>query len=571
MSVRSLAAVLASGALFGVACQSSGSAGDDPAPVSVDADVGVDVGGGSIGSSGGSSGATGTASDDTDVPPDAGSDAGDASGSPDAGGGPDGGSAATANARADSAVEAMLLHFWDQSLGYLDATEGTSSKTGYWTFAQAWDAVLDAAERNPGRFLGTVETFYDAQAASGWSSNFFDDENWMTLALLRSYDLTGEEKYLTQAKSLYAEIEAAWDTTCCGSTPGGIWWDRKHTQKATAINAGAVVSGSRLYARTKDAAYLTFAQKAYAFWRANMVNASTFQVTDHIDSDGSKKFDKFTYDQGLMIGAGVELDKAAPNASASAGALALSGDIATFMGKSEVETTPSGAVLTDGNDSTCKDDCAQFKGIGARYLADLYAADSSRADLASLLVRCADGAWVYARDASSGVFAVDWGAAYQGPAILNATSSAAMALSAAAVLAGPARASAGNTYEAEEGVLHGVGLEAAHAGFSGWGYVAGWTGDKQWVDFLVKVPAAGTYTLTFRYAAAGGDASREIDVDGATLVADEAFPATADWSTYAKVTARAQLTAGANTVSVIYGAALGSKQPVNLDALTVEP
>ena len=56
-----------------------------------------------------------------------------------------------ANARADYAVEAMLLAFWNQAPQYLLATKGTTTVTGYWTFAQALDAVIDAAERQPAR------------------------------------------------------------------------------------------------------------------------------------------------------------------------------------------------------------------------------------------------------------------------------------------------------------------------------------------------------------------------------------------------------------------------------------
>jgi GDPmannose 4,6-dehydratase len=90
----------------------------------------------------------------------------------------------------------------------------------------------------------------------------------MTLALLRAYDLTGTGKYLNQAKTLYADIGAGWDSTCCGSSKGGLWWDKAHTQKATAANAGAALAGARLYLRTGDSTYLSFAQQLYSYWLA---------------------------------------------------------------------------------------------------------------------------------------------------------------------------------------------------------------------------------------------------------------------------------------------------------------
>src|SRR5207247_915641 len=116
----------------------------------------------------------------------------------------------------------------------------------------------------------------------GWFVNYYDDECWMTMALVHAYDLTGNAKYLNQAKSLYSDIETGWDTSCCGTIKGGMWWDKFHTQKATASNAGAALAGTMLYRRTGDVSYLNFAQQVYSYWYTNMVDTSTFQVADHI-------------------------------------------------------------------------------------------------------------------------------------------------------------------------------------------------------------------------------------------------------------------------------------------------
>jgi predicted alpha-1,6-mannanase (GH76 family) len=482
-------------------------------------------------------------------------------------GGADASAALQAHARADDAVEAMLLSFWDPKQQYLDATQGTTTLTGYWTEQQAWDAVLDAVERHPGgtRFTGTLATFYDVQNTIGWPRNYYDDENWATLALIRAYDLTGNTAYLTQAETLYANIMAAWDTTCCGASPGGVWWDTAHTQKATASNAGPVVSGARLYQRTKNMAYLTFAQQVFTYWSANMVDPTTYQVTDHITSAGQKVAWKFTYNEGLMIGAAVALAQATGDASS----LALAEHLASFVESSETEVSSLGVILTDGTDTTCTGDCMQFKGIAARYLATLYQGDPGHPEYLSLLTRSADAAWTIARDPSSRLYGADWGAPFVAPAQLNATSSAAMTLAAIAILEGSAPADPPGIYEAEESVLHSVGLEALHGSFDGWGYVAGWNADGQWVDFLVSVPTAGAYDLTFRYAAGAGDATRLVYVNGANAVANQSMPSTGSWDTYGTVKVTVSLPAGESTVSLIYNSSLGSTNYVNLDRLSV--
>jgi predicted alpha-1,6-mannanase (GH76 family) len=472
---------------------------------------------------------------------------------------------AQASANADDAVEAMLLAFWSQKNENLFATRGATALTNYWNYQQAWDVVLDAVERHHGaRFNGTLRTFYNAQNAIGWSRNWYDDENWSTLALIRAYDLTADATYLDEARTLYADIMGAWDTTCCGATEGGLWWDRAHTQKATASNAGAVLSGARLYERTKDAAYLAFAQKAFAFWAANMVDPTTHQVYDHMTVAGEKVAWKFTYNEGLMIGAAVALAQASGDTSS----IALAEQIASFMLAHETESSAVGLILTDGSDTACQNDCIQFKGIAARYLTTLYQAVPAHTEYLSLLTQSADAAWTLARDPSSRLYGTDWGEPFSPPAQLKATSSAAMAIAASATLLGSAPSDPAGVYEAEESVLHSVGLEATYGAFDGWGYVAGWGDDGQWVDFLVTAPSAGSYDLTFRYAASKA-ASRLVHVNGTNVIANQKFASTGSWDTYATVTAKVPLVAGQNTVSLIYNSSLGSSNYVNLDRLTV--
>ena len=470
--------------------------------------------------------------------------------------------------RADAALETLLVHGWLQGSAYLSAdVPASSTLTGYWTFAQALDAVLDGVERTHGaRFAGWIEGLYLAQDARGWSRDFYDDENWMTLALLRAYDLRGDAKYLDRAKSLYADIEAAWDTTCCGAHPGGIWWDRPHTQKATAANAGPVIAGVRLAARTGDLHYLAFAKQVYAYWLANMVDPTTHAVIDHTTTAGALVRYRFTYNEGLVIGAAVELYGATHDPQYLADAHAVAG----YMLSAETKPTSDGNVLNDGTNTSCGSDCQQFKGIGYRYLALLQATDP-RPEYAAVLAASAHAAWDLARGAGD-VFAPDWA----GPAIastsINAQSSAAMAIARyAQSLGSDPIAATPNVYEAEDGVVHAIGLEATHAGFGGWAYLAGWNGDGQWVDFRVHVATEGMYHIVIHYAAGAGDASRLVYANGANAIGNFALPSTGSWDAWSTATATVRLPAGDSTLSLIYNSSLGSTGFVNLDAITVAP
>jgi predicted alpha-1,6-mannanase (GH76 family) len=203
--------------------------------------------------------------------------------------------------RADLLLENYLLKYWDGN--YI-------RNTGEWTYIHGMDAVIDGAERtNKQKYYGLIETFYEAQdKRHGWLNDYYDDENWFVLTLIHAYDVTGEEKYLQKAEEIYKDIlENAWDDSCCGETTGGLWWNKAKTQKATAANAGAVISGLQLYKRTNREEYREFAKKVYYFWWMNMVDKTKYQVADHVNTDGTKVWWKFTYNEGLMIGASLEM------------------------------------------------------------------------------------------------------------------------------------------------------------------------------------------------------------------------------------------------------------------------
>lgn len=475
---------------------------------------------------------------------------------------------ATYHARADAALGALLVRYWSPSADYLEAAApSTGAVTGYWTFAQAFDAVLDGVERTQGaHFAGWIEALYAAQNARGFTRDFYDDENWMALALIRATDLSGDSKYLNQAKTLYADIEAAWDTSCCGAHPGGIWWDRAHTQKATASNAGPAITGVRLAARTGDKQYLDFAKKVYAYWRGNMVDPTSFEVYDHNDPTGKITKYRFTYNEGLMIGAAVELWRATKDPAF----LVDAEHIAGHMLAAETVSTSYGKVLFDGTNGQCGGDCQQFKGIGYRYLKSLYDNDYSHIEYGATLRASAESIWALAR-APGNAFATDWAGPATASASIDAQSSAAMALELFAESVGPYPATMAGRFEAEDGLVRGIGLEATHGAYSGWAYLAGWNGDGQSVGVGVHAGSAGAHAVTLRYAAGAGDAARAISVDGTVALAKQTFAATGSWDAWASSTVMLTLPSGRSTITVAYDAARGSANYLNLDFIDVAP
>ncbi len=100
-------------------------------------------------------------------------------------------------------------------------------------------------------------------------------------------------------------------------------------------------------------------------------------------------------------------------------------------------------------------------------------------------------------------------------------------------------------------------------------YICCWGTQGQFVTFSFNV-AGGATNLVLRYGAGNGIAHRKIELDGSVLVANQAFAATANWSTWTTLTLnQASLAAGAHTLKVWFDSTAGSNQYLNLDNLTV--
>ena len=474
--------------------------------------------------------------------------------------------AATYHARADQALQSFLLKFWNGGSQYLrERYPDTGSLTGPWTYANGWDAVLDGVERTGGQqYAGLIESFYLGENQRyGWILGYYDDECWLTLALIRAYDLTANLTYLAKAQTIFADIQGGWD-----STRNYLWWDKAHSQYATAANAGAALAGAKLYQRTTNGAYLTFAQQVYSRWFANMVDPTTFQVCDHLGTDGvTKTWWKFTYNEGLMIGASVALYEATGTTTY----LTNAHHIANFMINNEFVSTAYGKVLIDGSNSTNTDDAHEFKGPAYRYLMNLYKKDTTKTQYYTVLKNSADAIWNLARETNLNVFAVNWAGPAQTNVDQQQDNAACMGLNLFAEQFGayPGSGIPANQFEAENATIHNILLEANGSGFTGWGYLAGWNASSQWVDFKVNFPTPGGRTLTFRYAAGAGNASRLIAINGSNAFTNLAFASTGSWTSYNSVSVAYTFPAGLNTISVMINPAFGNANYLNLDNLTV--
>ncbi|MEU0561023.1 TIM-barrel domain-containing protein [Dactylosporangium sp. NPDC006015] len=127
----------------------------------------------------------------------------------------------------------------------------------------------------------------------------------------------------------------------------------------------------------------------------------------------------------------------------------------------------------------------------------------------------------------------------------------------------------GTSYPAERALLSGAVIDTRHADYTGTGFVdfADTSASGAYVQWTVNVPAAGTRTLTFRYAN-GGTANRPlaISVNGTGVNGALAFNPTGSWDAWSTTSFTASLPAGSQvTVRATTTGANGA----NIDSLTI--
>ncbi|MGV9963266.1 carbohydrate-binding protein [Streptomyces olivaceus] len=120
-------------------------------------------------------------------------------------------------------------------------------------------------------------------------------------------------------------------------------------------------------------------------------------------------------------------------------------------------------------------------------------------------------------------------------------------------------------YQAEDATLSGAVVGTDQSGYTGSGFADFQNPDGDYVEWTVQAPAAGTYTLQFRYANASfTDRPLAVSVNGAAA-RTLSFPSTGWWNAWSVVGLTATLAEGANTVRATVTGASGG----NIDWLGV--
>lgn len=168
------------------------------------------------------------------------------------------------------------------------------------------------------------------------SSDFprVDDNLWMGLTLTRAFDLSHTAMLLQRAQDVFALVRHDWNKS------GGVYWEvhargAPDEERAVVSNAPAVILGVQLFRLTHDSTYLRWSERIFSWLQRTLFDHSTGLYDDHVQAVAGRAVldtSKFTYNQGVMIGAMVALASVDPAAYTLAPAVRLARRSMAYFG-----------------------------------------------------------------------------------------------------------------------------------------------------------------------------------------------------------------------------------------------
>jgi predicted alpha-1,6-mannanase (GH76 family) len=270
----------------------------------------------------------------------------------------------------DHRVSAQARSAAETVMRWYDPSTGLWKTTNWWNAANILTGLMDLDLKDHTQRYADVAANTYAQGVGQQGGNFTneynDDTGWWGLAWLRAYELTGRRRYLDTA---VADAEAMWSyhDDVCG---GGIWWSHDRNYKNSITNELFIKLAAQLHdALPDDTVWLDRAEENWRWFRGTGLINPDGSISDGLDyatcrNTGTSAV--FSYNQGVILGGLVELDKAGV-----ADALPMADRIATSAVTSP--TLAPGGILADPGEpqSSGGADGPTFKGVFTRNLDEL--------------------------------------------------------------------------------------------------------------------------------------------------------------------------------------------------------
>jgi len=294
---------------------------------------------------------------------------------------------------AEAASAAAGLQRWYGGTTYRSAQ--------WWQSANALEATIDYMQATGSRaYVGDLNRTYLAyHRGDRFTDSYYDDDGWWALAWIKAYDLTGDRRYLGQARAIFGAMTGGWDSTC----GGGLWWSTGRTYKNAIANELFLTVAAELHNRTQgDTRYAGWARREWAWFSGTGMLTRSGLVIDGLNQCRPVlSSPTWTYNQGVLIGGLIALN----GITHHLGLLAIARRVAGAVIRSPA-LSPHGVLREPCETaSSCDADETLFKGIFIRNLSKL----DSRVDGApyrAFLRRNARSVWD--RDRRADEFGLSW-------------------------------------------------------------------------------------------------------------------------------------------------------------------
>lgn len=241
--------------------------------------------------------------------------------------------------------------FWNAKLEGYASEPGGAEPAHMWDLGVLLSSFVAAAEETRTRFRRELAECFESlepywvsdgtesaySATKGQRDWFYDDNEWVGIALCDAYRITRDARYLKRAKEIYQFVAKGWDDTF----GGGIRWHYpSHLEKNTCSNAPAAVLALKLYFIEHDTQSLRFAENLIQWTKRKLSDPADGLFWDHLSVDGSVDKTKWTYNTALMLRAYRLYGYATGNARFFATSSEISQMAVAHwqMGKAEIQT-----------------------------------------------------------------------------------------------------------------------------------------------------------------------------------------------------------------------------------------
>jgi len=448
------------------------------------------------------------------------------------------------NPVADQAFDAFNSVFLIQTptLTYYKEAINKSTKDYFWMQALDIQTAQDAffrtkSESQKAMITKLLTTFNMQNSGSGglgdWSWNEYNDDLlWAVLAYLRGYEYTGNVKFLDVAKYGFnltyyhtGKGNWGWDTV-----KGGIWWRKAMDMKSPLSNSPAVLSACYLYEFTGDKNYLDKAKSIYQWTRDNLYNENTGEVWGEIFPNGTVNKSACVFNNGGFAGAANFLYQLTGEKHYFDDAKKTFDRVITHMNSS--------GILAAGTRGGT--DLAEY----IRYLGDFVRQNHLWNEYYFFMKRSADAAWKVRRT-DLNIAWNDW--TKQMPideiaSVIECNSAVVMQE------VTPILQTIPDTIEAENfNFVKGVEIQTSASVSEGKNI--GSITDGDWLEYIIKVPTSGTYTISYWISGTSEGAISMLE-NGATLATTH-LPKTGNYETFVSVNETVKLSAGIQSITLL--------------------